>query len=151
MRARTVLVLFSLACTTCGGTPTTTSHAGPTEQPPELQGLFDRLAEPTIETDDPARLVLRDGPAYPEPGRIEQPFPPPAPPPGSAPPPTGPAEPLRVLSYAPRGSDDLIGAVRVTFSQPMVPLAMLSTLRTENVPLQIEPAVPGRFRWLGTT
>ena len=59
------------------------------------------------------------------------------------------AEPLRVLGYSPQGSDALIGAVRVTFSQPMVPVAMLRTLRAEHVPLEITPAQPGSFRWLG--
>ena len=40
--------------------------------------------------------------------------------------------------------------VNVTFNQPMVPLATLEALAAEEVPVQLEPALPGTWKWLGT-
>ncbi len=38
----------------------------------------------------------------------------------------------------------------VTFNQPMVPLATIEDLQAGDVPVQIEPALEGTWRWLGT-
>jgi len=61
-----------------------------------------------------------------------------------------PTEPVKVLRYGPEGAQGLVDAFRVTFDQPMVPLASIDDLRKQPVPLRIEPEVPGEFRWLGT-
>jgi len=61
-----------------------------------------------------------------------------------------PAGPLKVLRISPRGGEELVGAVSVTFDQPMVPVASLARLKTHDVPITITPLPPGRFRWLGT-
>ena len=58
--------------------------------------------------------------------------------------------PLKVLRFAPEGEIPIAPFVSVTFNQPMVPLGTLSDLAAEDVPLQIEPALPGTWRWLGT-
>ncbi|MBL8942596.1 MAG: Ig-like domain-containing protein, partial [Myxococcales bacterium] len=80
--------------------------------------------------------------------RIELAFPPEVPPETSRPEVT--TGPLTVERFGPTGPLDLVDAVRVTFNQPMVPLASVESLATKTVPLVIEPAVAGKARWLGT-
>ena len=78
---------------------------------------------------------------------IEEPFPPP-------PPPVTPeqveAGPLEVLRFAPKGEIPLAPFVNVTFNQPMVPLTTIEALTAEEVPVRLEPALPGVWKWLGT-
>ena len=97
-------------------------------------------------------LVPEPGPQLPEQvgEEIELPFPPPPP----EAPAGGPSEvltgPLEVLRFGPSGEVGLVEAIRVSFNHPMVPLASIEDLRAHAVPMQIEPAVEGEFRWLGT-
>ncbi len=65
-------------------------------------------------------------------------------------PPEVAAGPLEVLRYSPEGEVPLAPFVNVTFNQPMVPLSTLEQLSNEESPVQIEPAIPGTWRWLGT-
>jgi uncharacterized protein YfaS (alpha-2-macroglobulin family) len=58
--------------------------------------------------------------------------------------------PLKVLRVQPKGKAKNVGAVSVTFNQPMVPVASLQKLRTLGVPVTIAPLPKGRWRWLGT-
>ena len=58
--------------------------------------------------------------------------------------------PLEVLRYSPEGNVPIAPFVNVTFNQPMVPLATLQELSNQELPVQIEPSVPGTWRWLGT-
>ncbi|WP_106093242.1 Ig-like domain-containing alpha-2-macroglobulin family protein [Enhygromyxa salina] len=107
---------------------------------------------------DPAAADLH-GELVPKPGpqkpaqvgeEIELPFPPPAPPGdavGVSEPPTGP---LEVLRTGPDGEQGLVDAIRVSFNHPMVPLASIEDLRAHTAPMQIEPAIEGEFRWMGT-
>jgi hypothetical protein len=60
------------------------------------------------------------------------------------------AGPLEVLRYSPEGEVPLAPFINVTFNQPMVPLATLEDLAKEDVPVVIEPSLPGTWRWLGT-
>jgi alpha-2-macroglobulin len=60
------------------------------------------------------------------------------------------AGPLEVLRYSPEGDVPLAPFVNVSFNQPMVPLATLEDLAKEDVPVVIEPTLPGTWRWLGT-
>lgn len=62
----------------------------------------------------------------------------------------GEAGPLKVLRFAPEGEIPIAPFVSVTFNQPMVPLGTLADLAAEAVPVKIEPAIPGTWRWLGT-
>ena len=58
--------------------------------------------------------------------------------------------PLRVLRFAPEGEIPLAPFLNVTFNQPMVPLATVESLSQADVPVTLTPALPGRWRWLGT-
>jgi hypothetical protein len=60
------------------------------------------------------------------------------------------AGPLEVLRFAPEGEIPLAPFVSVTFNQPMVPLATLGALAAEEVPVRMEPALAGVWKWLGT-
>jgi hypothetical protein len=62
----------------------------------------------------------------------------------------GEAGPLQVVRYAPEGEVSIAPFVNVTFNQPMVPLGTLADLSAEQVPVQVEPALKGTWRWLGT-
>jgi len=57
---------------------------------------------------------------------------------------------LEVLRYAPEGEIPIAPFVNITFNQPMVPLTALEDLSDQEVPVQITPALPGTWRWLGT-
>ncbi len=136
--------------TSCSGSSpaVSTTPATPTPESPEMQALFSRLAPPTVTGDEAPRLVLRDGPAVPDANTaplsiaiVPKP---------TVAPPTGNVAPLKVLSYAPTGRDDLTGAIRITFDQPMVPVAQLRALQVMDAPIEITPTVPGKVRWLGT-
>jgi uncharacterized protein YfaS (alpha-2-macroglobulin family) len=58
--------------------------------------------------------------------------------------------PLEVLRYAPQGEIPIAPFISITFNQPMVPLGTLGGLAAMDVPVQIEPSLPGSWRWLGT-
>ena len=58
--------------------------------------------------------------------------------------------PLEVLRFAPEGEIPIAPFVSITFNQPMVPLTTLAALSEKDVPVQIKPALPGTWRWLGT-
>ncbi|GAB4492886.1 MAG: MG2 domain-containing protein [Anaerolineales bacterium] len=62
----------------------------------------------------------------------------------------GETGPLEVLRYAPEGEIPIAPFISVTFNQPMVPLGTLSDLALRDVPVVIEPSLPGTWRWLGT-
>ena len=62
----------------------------------------------------------------------------------------GEAGPLQVLRYSPEGEIPVAPFINVTFNQPMVPLGTLADLAAAQVPVQVEPALPGTWRWLGT-
>ncbi|MCH9682339.1 MAG: Ig-like domain-containing protein, partial [Deltaproteobacteria bacterium] len=68
---------------------------------------------------------------------------------GAALPPATPG-PLKVERHGPTGPQSLVDAIRLSFNQPMVPLADIATLDTASIPFSIEPAVPGKVKWLGT-
>ena len=58
--------------------------------------------------------------------------------------------PLNVLRFQPEGEVDLAPFLSVTFDQPMVPLATLDQLDDADVPVEVSPAIDGRWRWIGT-
>ncbi|MCK4900621.1 MAG: hypothetical protein KAS38_17705, partial [Anaerolineales bacterium] len=78
---------------------------------------------------------------------IEETFPPPEAPIKPAPVEVGP---LEVLRFAPEGEIPLAPFISITFNQPMVPLGTLEDLAAEQVPVLIEPSLPGTWRWIGT-
>ncbi len=77
---------------------------------------------------------------------VDVPFPPDT----DAAPVDGPADgPLQVLRYQPDGDVDVAPFLTVTFDRPMVPLGTLDQLDEADVPVIVEPAVEGRWRWIG--
>jgi len=115
----------------------------------EIKRILARLPILTAEPEDEAVFRLPEDPLPPpRPGEtVEQTFPP-HDQAGEVQP--GEAGPLEVLRYAPEGEVPIAPFVNVTFNQPMVPLDTIDGLTNEEVPVQIEPALPGTWRWLGT-
>ena len=115
----------------------------------EIEQILARLPALTAEPEDQVDFRLpEDSPPPPRTGEtIEEPFPPP---PVPFVPEQVEAGPLEVLRFAPEGEIPLAPFLNVTFNQPMVPLATLGALTAEEVPVQLEPALPGTWKWLGT-
>jgi alpha-2-macroglobulin len=57
---------------------------------------------------------------------------------------------LQVLRFAPEGEIPIAPFISITFNQPMVPLGTIDDLAEKDIPLKIEPSLPGTWRWLGT-
>ncbi|HSR35464.1 MAG TPA: alpha-2-macroglobulin family protein [Anaerolineae bacterium] len=115
----------------------------------ELAPILARLPALAVEPEDQVDFRLpEDSLPPPRTGEtVEEPFPPlPAP----VTPEAVEAGPLEVLRFAPEGEIPLAPFVNVTFNQPMVPLATLGALAAEEVPVQVEPTLPGTWKWLGT-
>ena len=51
----------------------------------------------------------------------------------------------RFDSEAPEGSD-----ITIVFNRPMVPLTTLDNLSQKDIPVEIKPATPGKFKWITT-
>ncbi|AWV89353.1 Ig-like domain-containing alpha-2-macroglobulin family protein [Bradymonas sediminis] len=83
----------------------------------------------------------------PRPGEtIESAFPPDA----TLPPPPGATDgPMELLRFAPDGDVELAPKLSVTFSQPVVAVSGQEDA-AKTVPVKIEPAVDGKWRWIGT-
>jgi uncharacterized protein YfaS (alpha-2-macroglobulin family) len=115
----------------------------------EIAQILARLPALTVEPEDqPGFRLPEDSPPPPRAGQtVEEPFPPP---PAQVTPEAVEAGPLEVLRFAPEGEIPLAPFVNVTFNQPMVPLATLGALAAEDVPVQLEPPLPGTWKWLGT-
>ncbi|UCC62097.1 MAG: hypothetical protein JSV36_15105, partial [Anaerolineae bacterium] len=115
----------------------------------EIERILARLPALAVEPEDAVDFKLPEDPLPPpRPGEtVEEPFPPP---PEPITPEQVPAGPLEVLRFAPEGEIPLAPFVNVTFNQPMVPLATLGALAAEEVPVRLEPALPGTWKWVGT-
>ena len=115
----------------------------------EIEQILARLPALAVGPEDQVDFKLpEDSLPPPRTGEtIEERFPPP---PVPITPDKVDAGPLEVLRFAPEGEIPLAPFVNVTFNQPMVPLATLSALAAKEVPLRLEPALPGTWKWLGT-
>ena len=115
----------------------------------EVAAILARLADLPPATELQTELKLpQDLLPPPRPGEtIQQPFPPA--PEGSSPVGTE-GGPLEVLRFSPEGEIPMAPFINITFNQPMVPLGTLAQLAAKDVPVQIEPALEGTWRWLGT-
>jgi hypothetical protein len=115
----------------------------------EIEQLLARLpALPTVPADQTAFNRPAESLPPPRPGTtLTDSFPPleTKPTPGTA-----ASGPLQVLRFAPQGEVPLAPFVSITFDQPMVPIGTLADLAAADVPAQIQPALPGTWRWLGT-
>ncbi|MFO7561535.1 MAG: Ig-like domain-containing protein [Enhygromyxa sp.] len=147
-----VALMLALLISSCARKRDEQGEEQPPPEPVELDlwaGVPPLSPEPGDIADE---LVPKPGPQKPEQvgEEIELPFPPPIseePPAGASEQPSGS---LEVLRFGPDGEQTLVEAIRVSFNHPMVPLASIEDLRQLPAPLQIEPAVPGEFRWMGT-
>ena len=150
---RVLLLPLVLLLTMCSKTEPTPEPEPAPEPPPAAPVELDLWAGVPDLVEQPGDLATtiqpRPGPAKPATvgERVELPFDPKE---FSGAPPVPPGTPLEVLRHGPVGAQTLVGAVRVAFNQPMIPLASLETLRTKAVPLEIDPKPPGKARWLGT-
>ncbi len=125
----------------------------PAQQEPlsddQVQAIFARLPQMPPAEDQPAAFKP---PAEllppPRPGLIvQQPFPPPE---TAATPAVDLSAPLEVVRFAPEGEVETATFVSITFNQPMVPLGTLADLAAREVPVRMEPALEGEWRWLGS-
>jgi alpha-2-macroglobulin len=123
--------------------------AGEPLAPDVVAAILARLPEWDVPADD-RRTFQRPAVTLPPPligATVETAFPPDA---GPSEPPTPTDGPLRVVRYQPEGDVDIAPFVTVTFDRPMVPVATLDQLAAADVPVEITPAVDGRWRWIGT-
>ncbi len=116
--------------------------------PQEIERILSRL--PTLETEATEQVdfkLAQDPIPPPRPGEtILEPFPPQD---GLLRPTPIPAGPLEVLRFSPEGEIPLAPFVNITFNQPMTALTTIAELAAQDVPVQIEPALPGHWRWQG--
>jgi alpha-2-macroglobulin len=117
--------------------------------PQEVEVIFSRLPALPVSPDEQTEFnypVILLPP--PRPGTtIKESFPPPE---FEPTPQVESPGPLEVLRFALEGEILIAPFVSITFNQPMVPLGTLGDLAMEDVPAQIDPPLPGTWRWLGT-
>lgn len=115
----------------------------------EIQDILARLPGLQVTPEDQVEFNLPGDPIPPpRPGQtIDQPFPidPQVLLPGQT-----PSGPLQVLRYAPEGEVPIAPTINITFNQAMVPLGTLAQLAEEDVPVDVEPDIPGTWSWVGT-
>ena len=128
-------------------TPNPVATGQPLTQP-DIDALLGRLqALPTVIGDQSQFNRPPESLPVPRPGvTIQQPFPPAGADPTPAQTDSGP---LQVLRHAPEGEIPVAPFISVTFNQAMVPLTTLANLSAADVPVQVQPALPGKWRWLG--
>ena len=109
----------------------------------EIERIMVRLPSLIVDSSDQVDFNLpEDSLPPPRTGdTIEEPFPPPE---ATGTPTAVEVGPLEVLRYAPEGEIPLAPFLNITFNQPMVPLGTLEDLAAEEIPVQLEPDLPGR-------
>ena len=127
--------------------------AGAPLSPDEVEAILARLPEMTAEPGDETEFKIAQQPIPPPlPGEtISEPFPSPAEvaPPNSVETDTISSGPLEVLRFSPEGEIPVAPFASVTFNQPMVSLDTVESLAASDVPVIMEPSLPGTWRWLG--
>src|ERR1051325_6742217 len=114
----------------------------------ETANIIKRMTPIKAEAPDEQEFAMRErGPLPPRTGdTIKVSFPGPE---GVAPPRNTASDPLEVLRYSPEGEVPLAPQFAITFSRPMVALSSQEEAAA-NVPVQLSPQPPGKWRWLGT-
>ncbi len=117
--------------------------------PADVEAIFDRL--PPWDVPDTDRSDFERPPQTLPPPLVVEPIEVPFPPAPTATEPESPATgPLEVVRFQPEGEVDVAPFLSVTFDQPMVPVTTLDQLDDADVPVEISPAIDGRWRWIGT-
>ena len=113
----------------------------------EIANILKRMTPIKAEEPDEQDFALRErGPSPPRTGNtIKVAFPGPA----TVPPSHTRSDPLEVLRYSPEGDVPLAPQLAITFSAPMVALTSQEEAAA-NVPVELSPQPPGKWRWLGT-
>jgi uncharacterized protein YfaS (alpha-2-macroglobulin family) len=117
--------------------------------PAEVDGLLSRLPTlvPTPGSQTDFQLAGEPIPPPRTGATVKEPFPPT---PQAVQPAAVESGPLKVLRFAPEGEVPVAPFLSVTFSQPMVALTGIEDLKANQIPVQMDPALPGTWRWLGT-
>jgi uncharacterized protein YfaS (alpha-2-macroglobulin family) len=115
----------------------------------ETQALLARLPTLVVTAEEQVDFKLAQEPLPPPRAgqTVQQTFPPEIQP---TPPVQAAVGPLEVLRHSPEGEISVAPFISVTFNQPMVPLTTLADLAALDVPVKIEPSLPGTWRWVGT-
>ncbi|HEV2765719.1 MAG TPA: Ig-like domain-containing protein, partial [Pyrinomonadaceae bacterium] len=116
----------------------------------ETQRVLRRLPPMKPAPADEQQFAMREG-SLPPPraGRtIQTAFP--APETSERPAPAGDSKVAQVLRVAPEGEVSLAPQLSVTFSEPMVALTSHAELSAQELPVELSPQTPGRWRWVGT-
>ncbi|RPJ51658.1 MAG: hypothetical protein EHM21_02180, partial [Chloroflexi bacterium] len=114
----------------------------------EIEGILARVPTLAPQPGDATGFRLAQQPIPPpRPGEtVKEVFPPV---PESAPPANVETGPLQVLRFSPEGEIPVAPFLSVTFNQAMVPLATVEQLAANQVPVRLEPSLPGTWRWMG--
>lgn len=129
--------------------PLPVAPAAPLAQP-EVDRLLRRLPPPRTADGDRKAFALRErslpppvtGPTLPEA------FPPLSS--ADGPPAKEERGPLQVLRHQPDGKVPMAPVLSITFNQPMVALTSHEDLAEKDLPVRLQPSVPGAWRWAGT-
>ena len=115
----------------------------------EIQRLLERLQPLPVDAEDQREFARRpDSEPPPRAGAvIHAPFPPES---EREPPRPEPAEgPLQALRHSPEGEVPIAGQVSITFDRPLVAVTAHDDLERMELPVEMTPEIPGRWRWVG--
>ncbi|MGE4072843.1 MAG: alpha-2-macroglobulin family protein [Lysobacterales bacterium] len=114
------------------------------------RALLDRMQPLEADADDRKDFALRAG-SQPPPRTgvtVQDPFPPAGQ--RERPQAAAPQGPFEVLRYGPEGEVGIAGQISISFDRPMVAVTSQDDSVAAGVPLQMQPQVPGQWRWVGT-
>jgi uncharacterized protein YfaS (alpha-2-macroglobulin family) len=114
------------------------------------RALLARLQPLQAETGDRKDFALRaDSQPPPRTGvTVQAPFPPAEA--RERPQAAAPKGPFEVLRYGPEGEVGIAGQISISFDRPMIAVTSHDDSVAAGVPLKLQPAVPGQWRWVGT-
>jgi hypothetical protein len=114
------------------------------------RALLERLQPLQADTGDRKDFALRAN-SQPPPRTgvtVQAPFPPAEQ--RERPQPAAPKGPFEVLRYGPEGEVGIAGQISISFDRPMIAVSGHDDSVAAGVPLQMQPQVPGQWRWVGT-
>ncbi len=117
--------------------------------PEQIEALLQRIEALAVQVDDTKPLALRpDSEPPPRTGvTLVDEFPPPQE--RRLPEIEIPEGRPQLVRYAPEGEVPLAGQISLTFDRPMVAVTAHADTLAEQIPIRIEPEIPGGWRWVG--